>query len=112
MHLTFTSSGMTVFKVTGDQKGTEFSTDPPPGIERFISASAYRAAVSEVNAVYARHTSKFEWRRKAKAERRKFMSSVAARRAENLEPVVRARTILVRPFRTRYLSTWTHPAIR
>ena len=31
---------------------------------------------------------KAEWRRKAKAERRKFMSSVAARRAENLEPVV------------------------
>ena len=55
---------------------------------------------------------KAEWRRKAKAERRKFMSSVAARRAENLEPVVRARTIPVRPFRTRYLSTWTHPAIR
>ena len=55
---------------------------------------------------------KAEWRRKAKAERRKFMSSVAARRAENLEPVVRARTIPVRPFRTRSLSTWTHPAIR
>ena len=38
-----------------------------------------------------------EWKRKAKAERRKFMSSVAARRAEKLEPVVRARTIPDRP---------------
>lgn len=53
-----------------------------------------------------------EWRRKAKAERRKFMSSVAARRAEKMEPVVRARGRSPIDPGTRSLSTSTPPPIR